>query len=170
MIFRNLNWFPDGKSILLDANAPGRQARLYVQNAAGGAPRPMTPEGFEIGEGGKPISPDGKLAAIRGPGGKIVLYPVEGGEPRDLPGATPEDDFGRWDSTGRAVFLKSGHVPQRIDRLDLVTGRRELWKEINLADPAGVMGIDTRLTADGKTYAYTCFRQLSNLFVVDGLR
>ena len=38
------SWFPDGKRIL-GGNERGHAARLYVQELAGGPPRPITPEG-----------------------------------------------------------------------------------------------------------------------------
>jgi hypothetical protein len=55
--------------------------------------------------------------------------------------------------------------------VELATGRREPWKEIAPADLAGVQGIPTvRFSADGKSYAYSTLRVLSDLYVVDGLK
>ncbi|MFZ0277836.1 MAG: hypothetical protein WA254_22275 [Candidatus Sulfotelmatobacter sp.] len=46
-------------------------------------------------------------------------------------------------------------VPTRIFRVDIATGKHELWKEIAPADPAGVQSIvSANLSADGKSYAY----------------
>ncbi len=166
IVYRNVKWFPDGQRLLVEAHAPGRAARLYVQDLAGGSPRPVTPEGFGIG----PVSPDGRLVATPGPEEKIFLYPLGGGEPRAIPGLGPEDRVMRWNAAGDALFLET-NLPSslRIDRLELATGRREPWKEIHV-DPTGVIGIDAYVTPDGKSYAYDVYRQLSNLYVVDGLR
>jgi hypothetical protein len=51
-----------------------------------------------------------------------------------------------------------------------VTGKRRLTKEIPIPDPAG-FGIGSLLLApDAKSYFYTYTRQLSTLFLVDGLK
>src|SRR5262249_55159252 len=63
MEYLGAKWFPDGKRVLLLARASGRGPKLYVQEVEAGDPRPVTPEGVDIG----PISPDGKLVASRGP-------------------------------------------------------------------------------------------------------
>jgi hypothetical protein len=55
--------------------------------------------------------------------------------------------------------------------MDLTTGHREPWKEISPADPAGVQSIaNIKLSQDGKAYAYSTLRLLSDLYVVDGLK
>ncbi len=58
----------------------------------------------------------------------------------------------------------------QVYRLDLATGRRELWKEF-MPDPAGIFEVlPLVITPDGKSYAYTYGRQFSDLFLVDGLK
>jgi hypothetical protein len=62
-------------------------------------------------------------------------------------------------------------MPVRIFRLDPATGRRELWKQIMPADHTGVVEIRGFLpTPDGRAYAYSDVRVLSNLYVAEGLR
>src|SRR5262249_39645613 len=156
LTYNDARFFPDGKRLLLFAAAPGRPARLWVQDIAAGEPRPLTPEGFEFG----PISPDGKWVATRDTKGNAVLYPVDAGEPRPIGGATPDDRVVRFDAEGKSLFLAMGHVPVRIDRVELSTGRRELWKEIGPADSTSVPDVGVFLTPDGKSYAYTFFRGL----------
>jgi hypothetical protein len=55
-------------------------------------------------------------------------------------------------------------------RVDLASGRRELFKKIGPSDPAGVVLVDAAFTPDGKYYAYSCFNALSQLYLVEGLR
>lgn len=72
---------------------------------------------------------------------------------------------------GKALRVRSRTVPVQISRLDLATGKRELWKEIAPADPAGVDAVfQIKFSADEKSYAYSVSRQLSDLYVVDGLK
>jgi hypothetical protein len=165
---RVAGWFPDGKRIYYDATSPGKQIRLYEQDVAGGAPRPIAPEGFV----GRAISPDGKFVAARNRDRTAFwLLPVEGGEPRRLPGAPVEPTILRFDATGTGLFLASEDAPLKITRYDIASGRLEPWREITVADPAGFMSFrKVVLTPDGKSYAYTFWRALSRLYVVHGLK
>ena len=62
-------------------------------------------------------------------------------------------------------------MPIRVYRFDPSTGRRELLKEIMPADLAGVFGFNRIfMTPDGKGYAYSVSRVLSDLYVVEGLK
>ncbi len=169
----NAEWFPDGKRILLSAAQHGHPPRLYVQELEGGTYHPITPEGVEIG----PVSPDGNFVMGRGPGPTVFLYPVSGGPPRAVPGVEPADHLIRWDAEGKNVFLAraEGFASVSIYRLDPASGRRELWKKLEPADPTGLSnnsGIDNNvlLTPDGKVYSYSYMRDLSDLYVVEGLK
>jgi dipeptidyl aminopeptidase/acylaminoacyl peptidase len=169
--FHSAGWFRDGKRFLLSAALHGRPPRLYVQEIDGGTPRPITPEGVEIG----PVSPDGNTVMGRGPGPAVFLYPVSGGAPRAVRGVEPDDRLIRWDAEGKKVFLArvEGAANLSIYRLDPTSGQRELWKKLAPADSTGLTRGDTDsvlLTPDGKVYSYTYMRDLSYLFVVEGLK
>ena len=124
-----------------------------------------------------PVSPEGNFVMGRGPGPTVSLYPVSGGAPRAVPGVEPADHLIRWDAEGKKVFLAraEGFASVSIYRLDPASGRRELWKKLGPADPTGLSnssGIDSNvlLTADGKIYSYSYMRDLSDLYVVEGLK
>jgi len=62
-------------------------------------------------------------------------------------------------------------VASMAARIDIATGRREVWKNLIPVDPAGVERISNVVLApDAGAYAYAYARVLSDLFVVDGLR
>ena len=62
-------------------------------------------------------------------------------------------------------------MPARVVRIDVETGKREVWKDLLPLDPAGVERISNVLvTPDAKGYAYCFTRLLSDLFVVEGLK
>jgi eukaryotic-like serine/threonine-protein kinase len=166
--YRSARWFPDGKRLMIEAAAPGRPPRVYVRELDGGPPRPVTPEATAGGR----LSSDGKLVAARQTrSGKLALYPIDGGEPRPVPGIQPDESVIRFDASGTSLFVASGSLPFRIDRLDLASGKRSTWKQIVLVDPTGVDSIPrVQLTPDGKSYCYSFIRILSRLYVVDGLR
>ena len=95
-------WFPDGKRILLRAHKEKERDRLWAVALEGGAQRPVTPEGI-----GLPmlISPDGRLAAVPDPQGKLTLYPIDAGAPRPVAGADAEDVPIGFRSDGAAIFV-----------------------------------------------------------------
>ena len=43
------SWMPDGRHILVSANKPGRTPGLWLLDAAGGPPKPVSPEGISFG-------------------------------------------------------------------------------------------------------------------------
>ena len=164
--YRSAAWFPDGKRLLVQGRSGGKLSRLYVRDIAAGPPRPLTTDGF----GFDALSPDGTFV-VAGNGGQKLLIPVAGGEPRVLPGVGSDDYILNIDSTGRSLFAARSGLPLRIERIDLASGKRTLWKEIALSDPTGVDDIQSaQITPDGTCYCYTFMRSLSRLYYVEGLR
>jgi Tol biopolymer transport system component len=168
MTYRGAVWIPGTQRLLFTGQAVGKPStRVYVQDVAGGPPRPLAPEGYGLGG----VSPDGKLAVMGESEGKMFLFPIEGGEPRPVAGLTPEDEVVRFDSTGNALLVARGNLPLEVFRVDIASGRREKLGEINPSDRTGAEGLfNLVLTPDGKTYAYTIQRRLSTLYVVTGLK
>ena len=78
----------------------------------------------------------------------------------------------RFSSDGKTLYVQEEQtIPMRVDRYDIGSGRLELWKELSVADAAGLSSISrVVLTPDGKTYAYSYLRILSYLQLVDGMR
>ena len=161
-------WFPDSKRLLVSATVPGHGSRFYVRDVASGPPRPVTPEGTVGGQ----LSPDGtRVVAGDAKTGKWAVYPIAGGEPRPVPGVRDDEDVVGFDEKGESVYLSSGDLKLRIDRLDLATGKRAFVREVTPSDPTGVASIASfQLTPDGKAYCYSFMRSLSRLYLVEGLR
>jgi len=159
-------WFRDGKSVLICGNEPGKGSRFYVQEIGGGAARPVTPEGTRDGW----LSSDGRLVLAQGPEGKYSLYPIAGGEPRPVPGLTEADVLAQWSADGRSVLAyRRAEIPCRLERVDLATGHRTLFKELAPADRAGLLSMrEIFATDDLRSYAYTAYYQVSSLFVSEG--
>ncbi|HSP94926.1 MAG TPA: protein kinase [Thermoanaerobaculia bacterium] len=164
-------FFPDGRRILFMGNEPGRAARLFTVDLSGGKPRAITPEGVVI-LNQDPLSPDGKSIVAVGPDGRAAVYPAEPGEPRPVPGLTPEDSAVRWSSDGRSVYVFNIVArPGVVDLVDIQTGKRTPWKEFHPPDPAGVIQIAPYLmTPDGATYLYSYRRMLDDLYVLTGVK
>ncbi len=167
---QSATWFSDGKRILLTASEAGRGSRLWVLDRVDAKPRAVSPPGYRAFPRG--VSPDGKLAAVMGPDQKRYLYPLEGGEPAQIPGILDAEDPVGWTSDGRSIYVfRRGEYPGKAYRLKLTTGKRELWKELTPPDPAGISSLSPpAIASDGKTYAYSYNRILSDLFLAEGLK
>jgi serine/threonine protein kinase/Tol biopolymer transport system component len=170
LLYQWAKFFPDGRRLLLWANEPGRPGRIFVQDADGGKPRPLTPEGYGLGLGGS-VSPDGATVLVVGPDRKLVLYPVAGGVPRPIPGGVPDEQVCGWTADGRSIYVGKAAMPARIEICDVTTGARRTWKDIVPPDPAGVLAVwPILITPDGASYVYSYRRILDDLFLVTGLR
>ena len=166
-------FFPDGKRILFVGSEPGHGPRCYLLEIGNpnAIPRAVTPEGVVV-LGLAPISPDGKFFVARDiRNEKVFLYPAAGGEPKLMEGIEPRETICGWTGDGRSVYvMKVGELRTKVFRLELSTGKREIWKEIFPPDPAGFHGIAyVQVALDGKAYVYLYSRFLSDLYLVEGL-
>jgi len=163
-------FLPDGKRVVFPGRSAKGALRLYVQTIDGGEPQPVSPEGIPLAF--IALSPDGRLVAALGPNNKIALYPLDGSAPRALPGAEDFEGVICWSADGSSIYVyKRFESPARIFRIDVATGRRELWKTIMPVDRAGLITIDNFvMTPDARAYAYSFQRILTNLEIVEGLR
>ena len=161
-------WLPDSKSIVFSSAQSGQRARSYLLDIQGGKPRALTPEGTT----GARVTPDGKYLLARDERRQLWLYPIAAGEAQKLNFSLSADEVALgFSADGKNLLTATHGVPLRIALVDLATGRRQPWKEIAPADLAGVQGISTiKFSADGKSYAYSTLRVLSDLYVVDGLK
>jgi hypothetical protein len=149
--------------LLFTGNVPNQRLRAYIQDLRGGAPVALPLAGH--------ISPDGKyLTSIAG--SKLFFVPVGDAAPRPTMDVQPGDDVIRWSADGRSLFLRrnEGSVAIRIVRLDLASGHEEPWKELKPADPVGVQMGQVVMTPDGNAYAYSFERDISTLYLADGLK
>jgi Tol biopolymer transport system component len=163
---------PDGKRLFLQDNPSGQPPQLFVASVEGGKPRLLAPRGFKATPFGSPISPDGSLVAVLDAEGKVFLCSTEGGGLKPVPNLEQNEYPIQWSEDGRFLYThRAGELPAKVWRYELATGRKELFKEISPADPAGVSSIEEiLLTPDGRSYVYGYTHNLSDLYIVDGLR
>jgi hypothetical protein len=165
-------WHPDGKQIVIfGTDGEGRMA-LFMQDVAGGPPRLSQ---RLAGWSGRTFCHPGRHIPVKlKEDGPWLLYPIDGGESRPLPYVRPEEEPIVFSDEGESVFVKAsprGKFPVHVVRVDLRTGRREPWLELSPPDRVGVVGGGiVSLTPNGRFYAYHVRRNLSDLYLVEGLR
>ena len=169
----SLGWIPDGKAIYFAGN-DGHEWRMYVEGIAGGARHAVTPPISVKADyiESDLVSPDGKFVFARDLSGKGWLYPLAGGKPQPISGLTSDDIWTNWSLDGRSAYVyQDKKTYAELYRLDLTTGKRQLVKTLAPSDPAGLSAVaPVRITPDGKTYAYSYDRALSELYLVGGVK
>ncbi|HUL76294.1 MAG TPA: protein kinase [Vicinamibacteria bacterium] len=164
LTYLGAGWFPDSRRVAFTAEAQGAR-RTYAQDVDGGEPRAVGPDGVAL------VTPDGRsLVVVRD--GKAFLHPIDGGEPRPIPRFEPGDWPVGWSRDGRSLFVQRFQdLTVQVHRLDTLTARRELLFGLVPPDPAGIAPFPgLAVSADGKSYAYSFIRNLSDLYLIEGLR
>ncbi|MFY9552977.1 MAG: protein kinase [Thermoanaerobaculia bacterium] len=154
----------DGKRLLLSGTTKGGASRLFVMDAEGGEPRPVTPDGVHLLRGAHMVSPDGKFVVAQKDEDRTwSLYPIEGGPSpgKPIPGISVTEQPTRWSADGRSLFV--WNHGGNLSRLDLSSDRRNLVKELPGSTAVSV-------TPDGRGYVYAIGASNSNLWLIDGLK
>ena len=164
-----VRWLADGKRLVFVGNEAGHGLRLYVQSIENGPARPFSPEGVDSAF---VVSPNSDMVAALGPDRKLNIYPINGGDPRPVPGVLKGEIPTAWSADGRSLYVYLyGGLPARVVQIDIATGQRKPLKELYPADAAGIDTISGILmTPDAKSYVYAYVRTLSDLYLVEGLK
>jgi eukaryotic-like serine/threonine-protein kinase len=164
-------FFADGKRILEIGNAAGANGqRLWVQDANGGMPKPISPEGVDSRLAGC-ISPDEKWVAAIDPQGLIAIYPVEGGDAKSVPGVQVGERPVHWLPDGKSIITATIDAPNVLYEVEISTGKHKPFRTMPI--PEGLKAQDLGspvFSADFKSYVYAYTRIVSDLYVVEGLK
>ncbi len=164
-------FMPDGKRFFFSGFKPGRQPRMWIQDLAGGTPKPVTEEGVITNV----VTPDGTAFWIRDADGLRRLHPINGGPPVSVKFIEPADGVAGFGEDGHSIFVvRPGAEPgsQIVTRLDTTTGARtQLFVITAPAESLGNGGASgIRVTPDGRAYVYSYGVTLSDLYLVKGLK
>jgi hypothetical protein len=164
------SWLPDGKRILWFGAEPGKPGQAYIQELPDGLPKPILKP--ELNPWFWPISPDGLVVPCRGAIKGWLLCSLSGADAKPIPGLALTERPLRWTPDGKFLYISGVRdLPLLIYKLEVATGRRQLWKEVAPADLAGVSRQSQPIiTPDGQTVVYQLQRTLSDLFVVEGVK
>lgn len=126
-------FLPDGQHLLVTGAEQAHAERTYLADLHGGKPRPITPEGVVA----TVLSPDGKYVVGLDAEKKMIIYPVEGGEPRVIPNSPKDFAPIQWSGDGLSLYVsREFDLPARIHRLDIATGQQQFAREVMPPDPA----------------------------------
>jgi Tol biopolymer transport system component/predicted Ser/Thr protein kinase len=163
-----VEWFPDGKRILVTGGEPGQQPRTYVRDLAGGKTSAITSPGSRASH----VSPDSKSVVVI-KGGKLYVHSLDSGSETAIGAVGGSDIVMRWSSDGRYLFLQRKEAENRsakIMRMDVHTGKSEIWRELKPPEQTAVVTGIARISGDGKSYAFSYQRDLATLYLVRGLK
>jgi eukaryotic-like serine/threonine-protein kinase len=163
-----VRWTPDGKALVFDASEPNHAPRTYWMNLDEGKPRAITAEGTA----GTLVSPDGKYVLTTDGQNKRWLYPVAGGNPQAVSAAIKDTEaLLSWEPDAKSLLVGERGSPFKVSRVYLNSTRRDEVRTVSPSDAAGIVTLGgIRFSADRKSYAYSYYRIISDLYVVDGLR
>jgi len=163
-----VEWFPDGKRLLVTGNEPNQPPRTYLFDLATQQIKPVTAPGLRASG----ISPDSQFVTII-TGGKLSLHSLANGRDMPLGAVDPNVSIIRSSGDGRYLFLQRSQEKRRsatILRVDVRTRHQEVWRELKLVDPAALFFGTARISADGRSYAYSFQRDLATLYLVKGVK
>ena len=162
-------YMPDGKHLLAMGIEQGHGARDYLIDVDSGNSTPLTPEGVT----GLVLSPDSRSIAVDSADGKIGIWTIGGSVVRPVPDlASPQQPIA-WTLDGKSLYVFSRAIARtqaEVDRVDIATGKRELWKVFG-TQLAGVESVGPpRFSADMSAYAFVYSTTLSEAYVVKGFK
>jgi Tol biopolymer transport system component/tRNA A-37 threonylcarbamoyl transferase component Bud32 len=167
--YNTVRFLPDGKELLATGIEAGHGRRDYMIDLSSGDSKPITPEGVA----GVILSPDGRSAAVRGLGGKMGIWPLDGSGFRAIPGLDSNYYVAGWSPDGGSVYVASsrGEKTAKVYQVNIQTGKMEPWRIFGAEGGAGVTETGApHFSADGSGYAYVYVRVLSEAYVVTGLK
>jgi serine/threonine protein kinase len=157
---RPVQFSSDGRLVAVLAGKPGEGRAAWVIDLAGGPPRKVSQDGAT----GAIISPDGTKVAVadntRG------LYVVSAAGTTALQAAPKNEVPLAWTADGAAVLSWDTTLPPRIFKTDVVTGRRELFRELRPVDTTGAAYSWLKLSPDGRYYMQRLRRMRSAVVMI----
>jgi len=105
--------------------------------------------------------------------GRLSLHSFVTGRDSAVGAVEPGVSIIRWSGDRRYLFLQrvQGNLRSAtILRMDVLSGHQEIWRDLKLADPAALFFGLARISADGKSYAYSFQRDLATLYLVKGVK
>ncbi len=159
----SVDWFPDGRRLLVCGSEAARAPRCYTQDMSGGVPKPVTAECRDA-----TLASDGRTLLLTLPDGSWRLSSIDGGASRPAMGLRPGDRPIAWSRDNQSVYVQRGReVPAIVDRVTLTTGRAR--PSARSRRPTCLHCRRSRVSDwidEGRGYAYNYTSVTSTLFLV----
>jgi Tol biopolymer transport system component len=167
--YGGVRFLPDGKHLVASGIEPNHGVRSYLIDLDSGDSKPLTPEGTV----GTALSPDGRSLSVVERSGKRGLWPMDGSGFRPIPNFDSSYAVLGWTADGASLYAMSNHLGEKLAkvyRVNITTGKMDLWKTFGDSLPSGATAGAPRLSSDGSSYAYGYNELLSQAYVVKGLK
>jgi Tol biopolymer transport system component len=161
-------WFADGQKILLAATEATQGSNMYVTDVSGTVPK-LVHKGFAYGA--KP-APDGQAVFFQKENDWFIISLADG-KTKPIQGLKPGESPSAWAGDNRQVFTETrSSTGLTIQKLDLDTGKKELWLEWKPKDLVGLAPWKSpaSLTPDGRWIALTYGTHVGQLYSSDTLK
>jgi len=161
-------WFSDSRHALLcGAQGSTAAARCYrVEVRANATPEPVTPEGTV----GAVLGIDDRTLVVQMQDRTFRRTAVGEGDGTPVSFIQGDDKVLAMSRDLTSVFVRKDTIPARVERIDLTTGKRSLVKTIGPPESTAVINVEIWDWQENGGYAYTYVKELSQLFVVSGIR
>ena len=161
-------WFPDKNRILVQGNKPGEQTEIYVSDRNGSPLKQLSKGGSTFGM----PAPDGN-SVILFENKAMVIRNLSNDTVRPVPFFQFGDSGLGWTPDSKHVFVQTA-APEGADiyKVDLDTGKRELWQKIIPKDTIGLqpMTFPSAITPDGRWIVYIHRNYLGQLYSSANMR
>ena len=160
---------PDMDHVVFQATEKGIPG-WYLLDHRGPSPRCLTQPGFGIASAGLVnVAPDGAKLIVR-KNDTWAIQDSAGGEPKPIPGMNSNERPIGWCQELKGVYVRTLTLPVELNRVDLATGTRHPVFTFRPTDPSGLLLIrNIYTTVDARIFALSYVRELSNLYLAEGL-
>jgi WD40 repeat protein len=165
-------WMPDGEGFVVASAGPtGETTVRRLDGRTGTVLATSAPFSGEPDMAALPVSPDGLSVAAKSVSGSLLVVPLDGRPPQEVPNTDANDVPVQWNQDCRHLFVyRAGEIPSRVFRVEISTGRRAPWKEIRPPDISATGLGSLHLTRDGRIGVYGYEHARATLYLVTGLR
>jgi hypothetical protein len=172
-------WFhPDGRSVYLGEEVTNTVSRLDLET--GVLTHGIVPGRVGFSYGLSPFSPDGRRMLFEDMEGvewdeSPFIYEVfegDGAKPAPAKGILRTEVAAGWSDDSREVYLYDRNtIPANVVRWNPITGARRPFLRIAPPDASGVWGISNLvISPSGDAYVYSVLRELSDVYLINGLQ
>lgn len=161
-------WFPDNNRILIQGSKPGEPTELYISDRNGSPLKQLSKGGSTFGS----PAPDGNSVILL-ENKAMVIRNLSNDTVKPWPFVQFSESVLGWTTDSKHLFVQ-GVIPDGADiyKIDVDTGRRELWQKLTPKDTVGMqpMTFPSAITSDGRWMVYIHRNYLGQLYRSDNMR